>query len=57
MQLRCTAPLLFYKALKRPICANAGGVEYGFMSATLDRTIAVKYSKGNAENPSLILEM
>ena len=27
------------------------------MSTTLDRSIAEKYSKGNAENPSLILEM
>ena len=57
MQYPCTTPLLFYEALKRPICANPGGVEYGFMSTTLDRTIAAKYSKGNAENPSLILEM
>ena len=57
LQYQCTAPLLFCKAFQSLICANAGGVEYGFMSTTLDRTIAAKYSKGNAENPSLILEM
>eukprot|EP01051_Picozoa_sp_SAG22_P005512 SAG22_NODE_329_length_12249_cov_27.341646_7_plen_1215_part_00 len=34
------------------------GVEYGFMSATLDRTVAEKYSKGKDPNiPSLVLEM
>lgn len=33
------------------------GVEYGFMSATLDRSVAEKYSRGPADQPSLILEM
>ena len=39
-----------------PRC-RCSGVEYGFMSTTLDRSVAEKYSKGNSENPSLILEM
>ena len=38
-------------------CGVRSGVEYGFMSATLDRSVAVRYSRGKADNPSLILEM
>eukprot|EP01050_Picozoa_sp_SAG11_P019987 SAG11_NODE_3278_length_2557_cov_2.015813_3_plen_430_part_01 len=34
-----------------------GGVEFGFMSTTLDRGVAEKYSKGASNAPSLILEM
>jgi predicted outer membrane repeat protein len=34
------------------------GVEYGFMSASMDRSVAERYSKGkNTDSPSLILEM
>ena len=33
------------------------GVECGFMSATLDRRVAEKYSKGKSNEPSIIFEM
>eukprot|EP01051_Picozoa_sp_SAG22_P007310 SAG22_NODE_510_length_9598_cov_6.080114_4_plen_700_part_00 len=33
------------------------GVELGFMSASLDRNVAEKYSKGSTDAPSLIFEM
>ena len=33
------------------------GVEYGFMSTTLDRSVAEKYSKGKSNEPSMIFQM
>jgi hypothetical protein len=33
------------------------GVEYGFMSATLERSVAEHYSKGPMDRPSVIMEM
>ena len=33
------------------------GVEYGFMSTTLDRRVAEKYSKGKSNEPSMIFQM
>jgi hypothetical protein len=38
-------------------CGIKAGVEFGFMSTTLDRKVAEKYSKGDSNAPSLILEM
>ena len=33
------------------------GVEYGFMSTTLDRKVAEQYSKGASDRPSIIFDM
>ena len=34
-----------------------GGVEFGFSSTTLDREVAVKYSRGAADKSSMVFEM
>eukprot|EP01050_Picozoa_sp_SAG11_P015479 SAG11_NODE_2012_length_3924_cov_1.906667_2_plen_74_part_00 len=33
------------------------GVEFAFMSATLDREVAEKYCKGPADRPSIVFQM
>jgi hypothetical protein len=34
-----------------------GGVEFGFMSATLDRRVAMHYASAKRESPALLFEM
>ena len=34
-----------------------GGVEYGFMSATLDRRVALRYATSNPDEPSTLMVM